>query len=390
MDLSNKVQKLVTWINEIEKCKIKYCAGCGKCGGSCLLARVNPEFSPRIMAEKALFGFEEEIFTSDELWACSTCYACNERCPSGVKFAEFIRASRVESIRSGFEAIKSHWGILSDFSKIMANSELKQKRLNWIPKSLSISKKGSTVYWVGCLPYFDVIFQDIELKSLEIATGAIKIMNQAGISPVVLDNETCCGHDSYWSGEVETFEKLAGKNIELLENAGAQTIVTSCPECYRTLKEDYPDMGKFDFEVRHTSEFILDMLEDGKIEFKNTEKKVTYHDPCRLGRHLGIYEEPRRVLELTGTKLIEMERNKTNAACCGLNAWVGCNTFSRALRVNRLDEACRTGADILITACPKCLVHFNCLLKKHPPTLGVPEVKIIDLTAFAAESLVGE
>ncbi len=229
---------------------------------------------------------------------------------------------------------------------------------------------------------------------LEIPRSVIGILNQNDIEPVVLADEKCCGHDALWRGDIETFKKLANYNIRLFKDAGVKTIIFSCAEGYYTWKKEYKELFKddedFDFEIYHISEYILKegLLDD--ITFPNLGKvKVTYHDPCRLGRMSSVYDAPREILKkFPGLELVEMESNKQDAACCGVSAYISCDENSKQLQEKRIKEALETGADYLISTCPKCLAHFNCYLNEHKELKS--KLKVIDLLSFIGNMLLME
>jgi len=167
--------------------------------------------------------------------------------------------------------------------------------------------------------------------------------------------------------------------------------VTTCPECYRTLKIDYAELfGKPKFEVLHASEFLNNLINNGKIKFNGKlGMKVSYQDPCRLGRHMGVYDSPRKVItSIPGVELVEMERNRENALCCGVSAWMGCGRHSKQMQMERLAEAKGTTADLLVTACPKCQIHLNCALsEKLPVKKEEVAIETCDLSVLVARAL---
>ena len=368
-----------------------YCQECGKCSSSCPITRLDPVYSPRIAVEKALMGLEDAVLTDKGLWSCLTCYLCRQRCPLDIEYDELIRTCRAKATANGIAGNCSHEGVLYSLSRLMANSQTKQNRLDWIPQEAEIAKTGDVLYYVGCLPYFNVVFDDIGIKNTEIAQSMLKVLNAAGIKPIVLDNEKCCGHDLSFSGDLAGFEKLAKMNVEDIKKSRASTVVTACPECYRTLKLGYEEyLGKQKFEVLHASEFLADLINNGKIKFAGKlDKKVSYQDPCRLGRHMGIYDSPRKVIaSIPGVELVEMERNRQNALCCGVSAWMGCGRHSKQMQMERLAEAKGTSADLLVTACPKCQIHLNCALsEKLPVERKDVAIETVDLSVLVARAM---
>jgi len=234
---------------------------------------------------------------------------------------------------------------------MMVNPALRPRRLSWLPGDAKVAERGDILFFVGCLPLYDALFEELGLGLTGIATSAIRILNALGVVPVILSEERCCGHDLLWTGDIEGFKRLAELNVEAIRATGAKKIITACPECYRTLKLDYPDvLGDLGFEVLHISEFLYRTLEEGKLKFeRELKRKVTYHDSCRLGRHMGVYEPPRELLKaIPGLELVEMERNRENAACCGVSSWLLCGEISKKLQLERLKEAVATGAEQLV------------------------------------------
>jgi Fe-S oxidoreductase len=207
----------------------------------------------------------------------------------------------------------------------------------------------------------------------------------AGAREVISDHERCCGHDALWCGDHNTFRKLAEWNLAVIKSSGAKTVLFSCPEGYVTFKNHYAKhFGELPFEVLHMTDFLARELPGSGLSFKTSSSQaVTYHDPCRLGRLAGIYEQPRQLLQLVpDTRLVEMERNRDNALCCGTSAWMECSGFSKAIQNERLQEAVQSGAQTLITACPKCQIHFTCAQSGTDSTL-----EVIDLYTYLSRRL---
>jgi Fe-S oxidoreductase len=209
---------------------------------------------------------------------------------------------------------------------------------------------------------------------------------------VVSDKEVCCGHDLLWSGDEASFKRLMKQNIKIIQETGAKTVVFACAEGFRTFDIDYKDFfGDLGFEVKHISEYLKDMVDQGKLKLNGNSSKVTYHDSCRLGRHEGIYDAPRDLIKATGADLVEMSSIKEKAICCGVSAFVSCGEVSKRMQVDRMLEAKETGAEAMLTFCPKCLIHYNCILsaEKKPPELEGLRIKVMEATNFIAESLRG-
>ena len=229
------------------------------------------------------------------------------------------------------------------------------------------------------------------LDYLEIPKSVISLLNQNDITPVVLSKERCCGHDLLWQGDHDNFEKLAKYNVKLFRDAGVKTIVFSCAEGYYTWKYEYESLFKgsdeYDFEIYHITEYILkeNLLEN--ITFPSFDRiKVTYHDPCRLGRMSNVFNAPRDVLkQIPSIELIEMEDSMQDADCCGVSAYISCNEDSKKLQEKKITQAIETGADYLITACPKCIAHLNCYINEHKELKD--KIQIIDLVSFLGKLL---
>ncbi len=357
---------MISVFDIIRKTEAYLCQDCGKCSSVCPISRLNSGYSPRRLLTSSLKGEEKEIVSNKAIWTCITCARCLEVCPQGIDYMELSKGFRTVALRQGEEPICSHGGSLQSLMRIMSTDELRQKRMGWIPKSARIETKGDLLFFVGCPPYFDAFFSDIGVKTLSAAVSTLTLLNRIGIEPVILPNERCCGHDLLWAGDIEGFLKLAKHNIDEIKISGAKKVLFTCAECYRTFKVDYNEnLGPLGFEVEHISTFLLPYIKDGKIKFEPSKKKVTYQDPCRLGRHLGIYEEPRELLNaVPGLKLIEMEKNRANALCCGTCAWLNCDISSKRIQIQRLSDAKKTGADILAVACPKCEIHLKCAINE--------------------------
>jgi Fe-S oxidoreductase len=360
------------------------CLECGKCTAVCVVARYNRSYSPRRLISQALAG--GRLPEPQELSICLTCMACDARCPSGVRFVDLIRELRRASYGREFAGNCSHGGAFQSLMKLMTAEELTQDRLAWVTDDLKIGDRGEVAFFVGCAPYFDAFFTELEVDTLAGVKSTVKILNALGIEPVVMPDERCCGHDLLWGGDVENFEKLARINVELLRSRGVKTVVFNCPEGYYTFREDYPRVvGPLPFEVRHISEFLA--ARAGELEFEDgDEEAVTFQDPCRLGRFAGVVEPPRQALAAAGIPVAEMGRTGPGALCCAGNGWLNCDRFSKEIQVERLREARATGATTLVTSCPKCEIHFRCAMQD--PNLGDElKMEVRDLATAVASRL---
>jgi Fe-S oxidoreductase len=319
---------------------------------------------------------------------CLTCGVCEVRCPQGVHFADWVRGLR-EQIPAECRWPCPHGQTFESLAHLMAGA-VPSRDTAWLGDDLKVAEQGEVALFVGCLPFFDAYFgEDLGLKMLEIARAAIRLLNQQGIEPVVATDERCCGHDLLWGGDRESFEKLAAANAASFAARGVKRIVTACAECCRTWRLDYAEaVPGYRPQVQHVAELMAEAVESGRLELSGNET-VTYQDPCRLGRQLGVVDEPRRVLSaMTGTSLVEMERSGRDAQCCGSPGFTHCDATSRALQTARLEDARNTGAGQLLTACPKCLIHLRCAQaesqRQQPQT---PSIEIRDLTVYVASRM---
>ena len=319
-------------------------------------------------------------------WSCLTCKRCTALCPSDVHFSEFLRDVRGLAREDDRCGECTHSEMTQTLGRMMTDPDMKQNRLEWLSDDLETSDDSDTIYFVGCMPYYDPMFKNIGAEGVEIAQAAVKILNHLGIKPQVLADERCCGHDQLWQGDVDNFQALAKLNMETLKASGAKRIVTTCPECARTLKIDYPEyIGEHGLEVLHLTELIA----ESDLDISNVApngSRVTYQDPCRLGRHLGAYDAPRQAIADLGYELVEMRRHAESSLCCGTTCWTSCGQVSKNIQVERLEEARATGAEMLVTACQKCQIHFKCA--QNDPLLGEElSIQIRDLTTLIAEKL---
>jgi heterodisulfide reductase subunit D len=360
-----------------------YCLDCGKCTAVCPISWRQPEFSPRALVEAARPGGDGEVLKDDRLWECLTCGRCTQVCPSDVRFLSFVRDMRTVARSAHVEGHCSHGSTIQTWMRIMTDPDLKQDRLGWLApassQGLRVSDQSDTVYFVGCLPYYEVLFGKIGAQGVQIAQSAVKVLNHLGIEPIVMADERCCGHDLLWEGEVDTFQELAKLNTEMLRATGASRIVTTCAECARTLKMDY----SLDMEVLHISQLLAGHLAEVP---SSLSQRVTYQDPCRLGRHMAVYEAPRKVMAALGLELLEMGYNRSKALCCGTSAWTHCGATAKCIQVDRLREASATGADILVTACAKCQIHFKCA-QDDSRLEDELRIEIRDLTTLVADAI---
>lgn len=336
----------------------KYCFQCGLCDVVCPWNRVR-QFSIRKIIREATFGLTE--IDGEDIWRCTTCGRCPDRCPRGVKQIDVgVSLRRVASEYEVFPAsVKSarsaRASIISEGNPLQG---VREKRADWA-KDLPVKpfEEGmELLYFVGCYLSYDP-----RMKKVAVATA--ELLNKAGINFGILGTqENCCGESIRKTGSEEVFKRLAKDNIKAFIDNGVKKILVSSPHCYHTFKNEYPEF-MVDFEIIHISQYLLELIETGKLELGNEyAKKVTYHDPCYLGRHNQVYDEPRNVLNtVPSLNLVELPDSGKNSLCCGGGGgriWMDTPMQERFSDI-RLKQAKAIEADVLVTACPYCITNFE-------------------------------
>jgi heterodisulfide reductase subunit D len=343
----------------IARYHIEDCTKCrNDCAAACPVYRHYGTNHPQQLARLFLDGGDGAAHGHPLIWTCVTCRACTEACPFRVEFADFIRELRIGRA----DYLPVHGGIIHLYARSQAASKTAapaKARSSWIDTSLNVSDGSGIALFTGCLALFDAVAGGSSHKRFgAMANGAVRLLNRVGVSPVILEDERCCGRDLYDIGERETFKALALHNVEEIKKSKAKTVLTICPECAFTLKDTYArEFGELPFEVRHVTEFLADNV--AALAFKKGAEKFAFHDPCYLCRCLGVSDAPRKLLaELSSERPVELERTRAGAPCCGAGSWVNHGPHTRTIVNERLTEAARCGAEVLVTACPKCtLLH---------------------------------
>lgn len=369
----------------IEKTRAYFCLECGICTGTCPVSRYSPTYSPRVMVENALLFEEGQSLCDQELWSCLTCGTCNLRCPSTVDYTAFMAALREKARAVGQAGTCTHADTLSALGALQMRESFRKPR-EWLGKGARVAGKGSTYYYSGCLPFLDVVFREIGFEGRASGNASVKLLNAAGVVPAVSEEEVCCGHDPYWTGEREAVEYFARRNIAAIKKTGARRVVFSCPEGYYMFKHIYPEMGiRVPFELVHILTLLAETVK--KLKLKPLERKVTYHDPCRLVKFDDVFDAPRQVLAaIPDLEVVEMGRIGKDALCCGSSNWVSCTRVNKKIQVERLNEAADTGAGTLVTSCPKCNIHLRCAARDGD---AKSSMEITDILTLLAESLGG-
>jgi Fe-S oxidoreductase/coenzyme F420-reducing hydrogenase delta subunit len=368
---------------------LNVCQDCGKCASACPVAIAGKPFSPRAIAQAVISGRAGDPAVARDIWTCLTCGTCQTLCPSAVNFPDFVRDARHALFLSGNTGQESHGGFFQSLSRAMCSPDLPVRHWDWLPEDIRTDRTSKTLFFGGCAPYFDVFFRrPLGVRLTHILADGLRLLNFFDITPAVLDDERCCGHDLLWSGDKEGFLALARLNTERIHAMGVEEVITACPEGYRTLSRDYPAMGiERRFKVTHLLDALEREIGKGAVAFERLERNITFQDPCRLSRHEGRPDLPRALLSrLDVAGMREMRDRGANALCCGNCAWTGCGAHSKAMQTERLRQAREAGADLLVTACPKCQIHLACAMR-DPFMEDSAKVEIQDITGVLAKTI---
>ncbi len=381
METVTPFKEIIEEVKEIGGDIAKLCFQCGICDTVCPWNRVR-DFSIRKIINQAIYGLSE--VESEEMWLCSTCGKCMQRCPRGVKQIDVSVALRRLSTEyqvfpASVKPVRTViGGLVADGNPF---GEEKKSRADWAKgKSVKKFSEGTEIlYFPCCYPSYDK-----RLRNVAVAT--VEILKKAGVDFGILGNkENCCGESVRKTGDEELFKTLAKENIKTFIDAGVKKILVSSPHCYHTFKNEYPEFS-VNFEVVHITEFIFQLIEEGRLKLKKDYyRKLTYHDPCYLGRHNGIYNEPRDVLKhISGVELLEMPDAFENSLCCGGGGgrvWMETLKEERFSNL-RIEQAVQVGAEELVTACPYCIA----MLEDSRVVMNMEDkIEIKDITEIVAE-----
>jgi Fe-S oxidoreductase len=324
----------------------------------------------------------------DVLYSCMTCKNCEIACKNlstGTKLIDAIERGRellIEEMIGPMPEQKRALESLYNYGNPYGMSSLKRK--SWL-KGLNVtsfSKEVEVLFYVGCTAPNDFNVQNI-------AKGLVQLLEKAQIRFGILEDEICCGYPSLKMGERGLFEEICEKNLKQFKSLGVKRMVTLSPHCFDTFLSRYPQEAMKEIKVQHYSQFLADLINEKRIVFqKNTAKKVMYQDSCYLGRYNNIYDEPRRILKsIPGLELLEFRKCKADSLCCGGGGgrmWADFDTEVDRLAHMRVKEACEMGTEIIVTACPWCLINMVDGVK----LANVEDsMKIRDLAEFCADAL---
>lgn len=334
------------------------------------------------------------------VYQCSECGNCTEVChqthnenivlnnSKWIDHVEVWNALRKDLVEAGFAPLDKHSKLIDCMNNDdMKNpyGEPKAKKYEWAEGILNIKDKGEMAIFGGCT---------MPLRQSSTLKNMMKIFQAAGKDIAMSRDEWCCGSVSMRIGDYNAVQEEVRHNLELFKEMGAKVLFSPCAGCYRTLKKDYPEIigESLPFEVKHITEILVEMINNKEIPFKAEEGdkiKVTYHDPCHLGRHMDMYEIPREVItKIPGVELLEMKRNRKNAWCCGAGGGVKSQFPDLALTIakERIREAVESGAHLLLTSCPFCVGNLSDALKQMPLEVQ-NQIHIVDIIDFIASKI---
>jgi Fe-S oxidoreductase/TM2 domain-containing membrane protein YozV len=336
-----------------------------------------------------------DVIEDDVLWSCTTCGACVEQCPVDIEHVDTIVDMRRYEV-----LMESRFP--TEAGLMMRNIENQgdpwglgaSRRLDWAG-GLDVKVVEDTIpedveylYWVGCAGALDE-------RARKTTRTVTTLLRQAGVSFAVLGpRESCTGDPARRIGNEYLYQTQATHNIETLNGVGAHKVIASCPHCFNIIGREYPALGG-SFEVVHHTQVLEELVRSGRLQPKRpVDSKVTYHDPCYLGRHNRVYDEPRGVLDaIPGVETVEMHRHRNRGFCCGAGGsrmWME-EHIGKRVNVERTDEALGTGADVVGTACPYCMIMLDDAVRERQAGGDVSEdVRVLDVAQILSESLEGE
>jgi len=303
---------------------------------------------------------EELAELAQRAYECTICGQCRSVCPARLDTIEMWENMREFLVSNGLGPLPAHEPIVKSIQNYdnpwmqprTQRSRWSRRLAGEVPMGDSLKERHEVLYFVGCTAAYDP-----NIRAM--AENTARVLAHAGVDFGTLGNdEGCCGSTMMRTGLSESTKDMVLGNIERFERASPSLIVTSCAGCYKTIRQDYPRFGKLPAPIVHVTELVGDLLGSGRLSPANrVERTVSFHDPCHLGRHVGLYEQPRRILEsIPGLKLVEMERNRENARCCGAGGGVKTAFPELAEKIStlRVEDAESVGSEVLCTSCPFC------------------------------------
>ncbi len=343
------------------------CTECGRCQEVCPAYNTDKPLSPKLlmmnMRDHLLAGSDTPIVPNavidDVVWDCVTCGACVRECPVSIEHIDHVIDLRRNLVMVQSRFPEEAGTMLRDIDRTSNPwGKPQADRTQWADglgvRVLQLGEPAPEVlFWVGCAPAFDE-------RARRSAVSTAKLMQAAGVDFAILGpRESCTGDPARRMGDEYTFQRLAGENVATLNGAGVKKIVTTCPHCFNTLGNEYPDFGG-SYEVVHHSEFLAGLVREGKLAPVAGDRTITYHDSCYLARHNDVRNAPRELVAAVG-KAVEMPRNRERTFCCGAGGarmWME-EKRGRPINQERVREAAETGAETLAVACPFCTVMLD-------------------------------
>jgi len=370
------------------------CIHCGFCRLGCPTFSVTQKESRNARGRNALAFYllngtiEPSKELSEAFYSCTTCQACTYFCPARIKVDEIVEGARKKMYKAGFVPE----GILGVRENILKTGNVfasaKAERISIYPPSLKekaqkkeLKAKAPTLLFMGCVPsYLD----------MKMVPSLLKPLDAAGVDYTTLSTEEgCCGFPLFLMGAPD-FEEHAKKTIEKIKATGAKELVTPCAGCYKTFKKIYPKVADLGMEVYHSIQYLDKLVKEGKIRFKSDEKvKITYHDPCDIGRAFQIFEEPRNLLKaIPGVEYVDMARNRLQARCCGSGGGVSAFIPETSVQIasERVRDALAVGAEVIVSGCAACKDNLRKGAKAIPKGER-GKIKVMDITEIIAGAL---
>lgn len=349
------------------------CASCGFCRFGCPVYKEIGFESLTVRGRMLIFkkllegkiDYSERV--TDLIYMCAQCENCNLNCPTGIDFVEICTTLREDIVQRGLLP-ESHKIVRENlFENSNPFGEPLEERGTWFSPKQEPMKKSKNLYFVGCTASYSLN---------RVAKSVVRILDKIEYDYTLLGSEEwCCGSPVFRMGEKEKGEQMIRHNVEKFRELGVETIFTSCAGCFRTLSKMYPE----DFKVLHVVQLFDQLLDEGRLEFKKEfKKKILYYDGCDIGRHCGVYEEPRNVLSaIDGVELIELDYNREDAVCCGGPLASGFPELAHNIAARTVKEAEEKGADMIATACVSCLVNFKEGAKVAGIRMGVYDIPML-------------